>query len=90
MNSFLKNVLGHNEITVVLGVNDKVLSSNDFTTAEKNKLASIANNANNYTYTLPNATSSAIGGVKLYSELGDNIDGVVTQKALKSALNFSS
>jgi len=29
MNSFLKSVLGHNEITVVLGVNDKVLSSID-------------------------------------------------------------
>lgn len=29
MNSFLKSVLGHNEITIVLGVNDKVLSSID-------------------------------------------------------------
>ena len=41
----------------------KVLSSNDFTTAEKTKLAGIAQNANNYTYTLPKAGSS-LGGVQ--------------------------
>lgn len=42
----------------------KGLSTNDFTTAEKNKLAGIAENANNYT--LPVA-SSTLGGVKTTS-----------------------
>ena len=42
----------------------KGLSTNDFTTAEKNKLAGIAKNANNYT--LPVA-SSTLGGVKTTS-----------------------
>ena len=40
----------------------KVLSDNNYTTAEKTKLAGIATGANNYT--LPIATSSALGGVK--------------------------
>ena len=65
----------------------KVLSTNDFTTAEKNKLAGIDANANNYTYTLPNATSNTIGGVKLYTGTGTNIDGTMTQAALKTALD---
>lgn len=40
----------------------KVLSDNNYTTEEKNKLAGIEEGANNYT--LPAATSSTIGGVK--------------------------
>jgi len=40
----------------------KVLSTNDYTTAEKQKLSGIASNANNYT--LPPATASTLGGVK--------------------------
>ena len=69
----------------------KVLSTNDFTTAEKNKLAGIATNANNYTYTLPAATASTLGGVKLYSATGTNTDGTMTQAAINSALsNFSA
>ena len=40
----------------------KGLSSNDYTTTEKEKLASIANSANNYT--LPVSTSSTLGGIK--------------------------
>lgn len=43
-------------------VSGKALSTNDYTTAEKNKLAGIAANANNYS--LPVATSSVLGGVK--------------------------
>lgn len=43
-------------------VSGKVLSTNDYTTAEKNKLAGIATSANNYS--LPAATSSVLGGVK--------------------------
>lgn len=43
-------------------VSGKGLSTNDYTTAEKNKLAGIAANANNYT--LPTATDSTLGGIK--------------------------
>lgn len=43
-------------------VSGKVLSTNDYTTAEKNKLAGVAASANNYS--LPAATSSVLGGVK--------------------------
>lgn len=41
----------------------KGLSSNDYTTTEKSKLAGIASGANKYT--LPNATASTLGGVKI-------------------------
>ena len=41
----------------------KGLSTNDFTTDEKNKLAGIASGANKYV--LPAATASALGGVKV-------------------------
>ena len=43
----------------------KGLSTNDYTTDEKTKLAGIAENANNYT--LPKATSSVLGGVTVGS-----------------------
>lgn len=45
----------------------KGLSTNDYTTAEKQKLAGIANNANKYT--LPTASSSTLGGIKVGSGL---------------------
>ncbi len=48
-------------------VDGKALSTNDYTTAEKTKLAGIAENANNYS--LPTATASVLGGVTV----GDNI-----------------
>lgn len=48
-------------------VSGKGLSTNDYTTDEKNKLAGIATGANKYT--LPAATASTLGGVKT----GDNI-----------------
>lgn len=73
--------------TYVAKDGSKVLSTNDFTTAEKNKLAGIDANANNYTYTLPNATSNTIGGVKLYTGTGNNTDGTMTQAAINSALS---
>ena len=47
-------------------VNGKGLSTNDYTTAEKNKLSGIAENANNYS--LPIATDSVLGGIKVRSE----------------------
>lgn len=46
------------------------LSSNDFTTAEKEKLAGIDNQANKYV--LPAATSNALGGVQIGSNIGNN------------------
>lgn len=42
---------------------NKGLSTNDYTTAEKNKLSGIASSANNYT--LPTASSAVLGGVKV-------------------------
>lgn len=54
---------------------NKVLSTNDYTTAEKNKLANIAENANNYS--LPTASSSTLGGVKVGAGLAIN-DGVLS------------
>lgn len=53
--------------TKVEKVSGKGLSTNDYTTAEKNKLKEIAEGANNYS--LPAATSTTLGGIKV----GDNI-----------------
>ena len=49
--------------TKVDKVTGKELSSNDYTDTEKTKLEGIEEKANNYT--LPNATSSTLGGVKV-------------------------
>lgn len=49
--------------TKVDKISGKGLSTNDYTTAEKNKLAGIAEHANNYT--LPAASESVLGGVKV-------------------------
>lgn len=48
-------------------VEDKGLSTNDYTTPEKNKLAAIESEANKYV--LPAATASALGGVKIGSNI---------------------
>lgn len=54
----------------------KQLSTNDYTTAEKTKLANIEDNANNYI--LPAATSSELGGIKVGSNLTyDSSTGVI-------------
>lgn len=50
------------DTTKVDKVEGKGLSTEDYTTAEKNKLAGIAENANNYV--LPTATAEVLGGVK--------------------------
>lgn len=47
-------------------VEGKGLSSNDFTTAEKTKLAGLSN------YTLPEATATTLGGVKVKQVLGES------------------
>lgn len=61
--------------TKVDKVTGKGLSTNDYTTTEKNKLAGIDDNANNYT--LPAATSSALGGVKTGSNI-NNSSGTIS------------
>lgn len=54
---------------------NKVLSDNNYTTEEKNKLAGIEEGANNYT--LPAATSTTIGGVKPGAGLEVLEDGTI-------------
>jgi hypothetical protein len=49
--------------TYVKAVSGKGLSTNDYTTAEKSKLAGLSN------YTLPTATSTVLGGVKTGSNI---------------------
>ena len=55
------------EKTKVNKVEGKGLSTNDYTTPEKNKLATIEAEANKYV--LPAATASALGGVKIGSNI---------------------
>lgn len=54
----------------------KVLSDNNYTTAEKTKLAGIATGANNYK--LPTATSTVLGGVKSGSNVTIDKNGVMS------------
>lgn len=54
----------------------KVLSDNNYTTAEKTKLAGIATGANNYK--LPTASSTVLGGVKGGGNVAINADGVMS------------
>ena len=54
----------------------KGLSTNDYTDAEKTKLAGIEASANNYS--LPAATTSALGGVKVGSNLAVDANGVLS------------
>lgn len=66
----------------------KGLSTNDYTTEEKEKLAGIEEGANNYT--LPTATDSVLGGVKI----GDNItntEGIISvnEENISDALGFT-
>lgn len=62
--------------TKVDKVDGKGLSTNDYTTEEKNKLSGIAANANNYS--LPVATSSALGGVKSGTDITVDTSGNVS------------
>lgn len=70
--------------TYVKVVSGKGLSTNDYTTAEKNKLAGLSN------YTLPAATSSTLGGVKIGSNITIS-SGVVslTSANVKAALGYT-
>ena len=57
-------------------VTGKGLSTNDYTTTEKNKLAGIEANANNYT--LPKASGTVLGGIKIGNNLKIDGNGVVS------------
>ena len=68
-------------IAAIAGKVDKVegkgLSTEDYTTAEKTKLAGIEANANNYT--LPTATANSLGGIKVGANLAiDSSTGVLS------------
>ena len=67
-------------------VEGKGLSTNDYTTPEKNKLAAIEAEANKYV--LPAATASALGGVKIGSNitLADGGTISITKANITSAL----
>lgn len=69
-------------------IDGKGLSTNDYTTAEKNKLAGVADGANKYS--LPTATSSVLGGVKTGANITNN-SGVlsVTAANVKDALGYT-
>lgn len=54
----------------------KVLSTNDYTTTEKDKLSNIAANANNYS--LPTATGTVLGGVKVDGSTVTINNGVIS------------
>lgn len=68
----------------------KQLSTEDFTTAEKNKLIGIAIGANNYT--LPAATSTENGGVELYSDTVQTVasNAVTNTDSRTYGLQFNS
>lgn len=63
-------------------VSGKGLSSNDYTTSEKTKLAGLSN------YTLPIASASALGGIKIGSNLSISADGVLS--AMQGAVDLSA
>ena len=63
----------------------KGLSTNDYTTAEKTKLAGIAENANNYS--LPIASSTTLGGVKVDDSLNSTSTNPVQNKVINNSIN---
>ena len=73
--------------TKVDKVSGKSLSSNDYTTTEKNKLAGIANNANNYV--LPNATTAVKGGVIVGAGLGVSNGTIALGRTYATTFNAS-
>ena len=66
-------------------INGKGLSTNDYTTEEKNKLSGIEENANNYS--LPIASSTALGGIKIGSGLSIDSNGVLSSNGGSSDLS---
>lgn len=82
-----KSELTEGLATKVNTVEGKGLSTNDYTTAEQNKLKGIAEGANNYT--LPVATSSILGGVKVAVNTGIELTsgGTISATALKKSMD---
>lgn len=64
-------------------VEGKGLSTNDYTTEEKNKLNGIEENANNYS--LPIASSNTLGGIKVGSGLSIDSNGVLSSSGGSSS-----
>ena len=74
--------------TSVFAINDYIRDVNVSDTTlvlTDNKGVSTEFIANNYV--LPQATSNSIGGIKLYNESGDNLDGTMTQQAITGLLS---
>lgn len=93
----LQNLVGDTAVstqisTAIAGkvdaVEGKGLSTNDYTTAEKTKLAGIATGANNYA--LPTASSTILGGIKTGNNI-TNSDGTIslTKSNVTSALGYT-
>ena len=74
------------ENTKVDKVEGKQLSTNDYTTTEKTKLAGIADNANNYN--LPIASSTTLGGIQLGYTINDKTYPVVLDANSKAYVNI--
>ena len=85
----IKNYVSNTLSTKVDKVTGKDLSSNDFTNTYKEKLDGIDAGANNYT--LPTASSSVLGGVKVGSGLSIDNNGVLSSglKFLKVDVDLS-
>lgn len=66
-------------------IEGKGLSTNDYTTEEKNKLNGIEENANNYS--LPIASSNTLGGIKIGSGLSIDSNGVLSSSGGSSDLS---
>lgn len=70
--------------TYVKAISGKGLSTNDYTTAEKSKLAGLSN------YTLPTATSTVLGGVKIGSNITVSSGVISVNKAnVTAALGYT-
>jgi hypothetical protein len=80
-NKVINAALG-NKVDAVSG---KGLSTNDYTTAEKNKLSGIAANANNYS--LPTAGTNALGGVKTTSTV-DSANGLTASPIVNGVVYY--
>ena len=63
-------------------VSGKALSTNDYTTAEKNKLAGLSN------YTLPTASADSLGGIKIGNNLTIDTNGVLS--AIQGSVDLTS
>lgn len=89
-NVYTKSEINASLSTKVDKVIGKQLSTEDFTTAEKNKLIGIAIGANNYT--LPTATSTVKGGIELYSDTVQTVaSNAITNTASRTyGLQFNS